>query len=278
MPESAPDYALQPRALGARLDAAASRQWMQGDVASSAVMNGFSLIFPIGEEMLMRTLAEAKGLPPLQHAPALQREVAMFLLQEGSHRLEHRRYNEALAQAGVHIGNPIAVFSALLPTASLTAPMVQRLAACAALEHFTAIFSACVQEQFGRLCSSDSDYRRFWMWHTLEELEHRHLTFDVYRAFGGGYLLRCAMLLVMTPPFWIDTLRCMRAAAKGQSLSRWQTLKAICRVLSPVNGLSRGAARRYFAWFKPGFRFDEPAFEGLMKDADEHYAFHRRGY
>ena len=269
------DYVLIPRALGTRLDADSSGNWMQGCVRSSAVMNGFSLIFPIGEEMLMKTLAEAK---PLVQDPALQKQVAMFLLQEGSHRLEHRRYNEALASNGVTIANPIAAFSRLLPDSSLTAPLVVRLAACAALEHFTAIFSASVQQHFAALCPEDSAYRRFWMWHTLEELEHRHVTFDVYQAFGGGYWQRCVMLLMLTIPFGIDTLRCMRAAAVSQGMSRWQTARAIWKVMNPFTGLSRGALSRYLAWFKPGFRFDEGVFAGLMTHTDEHYAFARRDY
>lgn len=269
------DYVLVPRILGARLEAASSRDWLDGCVARSAVLNGFSLLFPIGEEMLMKTLGQAK---PHLSDPELQRQVALFLLQEGSHRLEHRRYNEALAATGVRIENPIAAFSAALPDSSLQAPLVARLAACAALEHFTAIFSACVQEQFARLCKDDSAFRRFWMWHTLEELEHRHLTFDVYAALGGGYWQRCAALVAMTPLFWIDTLRCVRAAARAQGLGRWQTACAVWRVLNPFTGLSRKAVRRYFAWFKPNFRFDEPGFDTLMQSSDDTYAFARRSH
>lgn len=269
------DYVLVPRILGARLEAAASRDWLDGSVARSAVLNGFSLLFPIGEEMLMKTLAQAK---PHLTDPELQRQVALFLLQEGSHRLEHRRYNEALAATGVVIDNPIKAFSALLPDSTLEAPLRTRLAACAALEHFTAIFSACVQEQFARMCTQDSAFRRFWMWHTLEELEHRHLTFDVYMALGGSYWQRCAALLALTPLFWADTLRCVRATARAQGLSRWQTLRASWQVLNPFTGLSARAMRRYLAWFMPGFRFDEPGFAALMQRSDGQYAFLRRDY
>ena len=269
------DYVLVPRMLGARLDVPLSRVWMNGCAHSSAVINGFSLIFPVGEEMLMVTLAE---VTPLLADAKLQKQVAMFLLQEGSHRLEHRRYNQALALCGLTLADPIATFHRLLPASAQQAPLVRRLAACAALEHFTAIFSACVQEQFARLCPNDTAYRRFWMWHTLEELEHRHLTLDVYRALGGGYWQRCLMLLALTVPFCIDTLRCIRAAAVARDMSRWQTARAVWQVLNPISGLSRGAVRRYLAWFKPGFRFDEPAFDGLMRHTDQHYDFTRRAY
>ena len=42
---------------------------------------------------------------------------------------------------------------------------------------------------------------RLWMWHALEEIEHKGVAFDVYEAVGGGYLRRALAMLWVTVLF-----------------------------------------------------------------------------
>ena len=36
------------------------------------------------------------------------------------------------------------------------------------------------------------DRAPLWLWHALEEAEHKAVAFDVYRAAGGGYVRRAS--------------------------------------------------------------------------------------
>ena len=42
----------------------------------------------------------------------------------------------------------------------------------------------------------DPTVRALWVWHALEEVEHKSVAFDVYRAAGGGYIRRVALMLL----------------------------------------------------------------------------------
>jgi hypothetical protein len=65
------------------------------------------------------------------------------------------------------------------------------LAATAALEHFTATLAELVltNEEIRTLMGADA-VRDLFVWHALEESEHKAVAFDVYRAVGGGERLR----------------------------------------------------------------------------------------
>ena len=47
----------------------------------------------------------------------------------------------------------------------------------------------------------DDDVRRLFLWHALEESEHKAVAFDVYQAVHGGDRLRRAAMDVITGVF-----------------------------------------------------------------------------
>ena len=49
----------------------------------------------------------------------------------------------------------------------------------------------------------DPSVRSLWLWHALEESEHKAVAFDVYKATGGGYLRRVAIMIAATIIFFI---------------------------------------------------------------------------
>ena len=48
--------------------------------------------------------------------------------------------------------------------------------------------------------------RPLWLWHGLEESEHKAVAYDVYRAAGGGYLNRVATMALTTAVFFAVAL------------------------------------------------------------------------
>ena len=70
-------------------------------------------------------------------------------------------------------------------------PAKSNLAATAALEHFTATLAELVltNEEIRDLMGDDA-VRDLFVWHALEESEHKAVAFDVYKAVGGGERLR----------------------------------------------------------------------------------------
>ena len=73
----------------------------------------------------------------------------------------------------------------------ILSPM-NRLAITVALEHFTAIMADELlrNPEYEKLM--DPEHAKLWLWHAVEETEHKAVAFDVYRAVGGGYVRRAA--------------------------------------------------------------------------------------
>jgi uncharacterized protein len=159
-----------------------------GDLISGHVIAALSSVFPDGEDYFVRSVRQYRDRVT---DPALKRQVAGFIGQEAIHGREHRVFNERLAELGyptkqyermTHFG--LKVRERILPAKS-------NLAATAALEHFTATLAELVLRNEDVRASMGADaVRDLFVWHALEESEHKAVAFDVYKAVGGGERLR----------------------------------------------------------------------------------------
>jgi hypothetical protein len=107
------------------------------------------------------------------------------------HGREHRVLNDRLAQLGYPTKQYETFTRVGLRLRERVAPAKANLAATAALEHFTATLAELVlrNEEIRTLMGADA-VRDLFVWHALEESEHKAVAFDVYRAVGGGERLR----------------------------------------------------------------------------------------
>jgi predicted metal-dependent hydrolase len=159
-----------------------------GDLIASHVAAALSAVFPDGEDLFVRSVRYYRDQIT---DPELKRQVAGFIGQEAIHGREHRDLNDRLAQ----LGYPTKFVERLvrwgLTTREKLAPAKANLAATAALEHFTATLAELVltseetRSQFGH-----DGVKHLFMWHALEESEHKAVAFDVYKAVGGSERMR----------------------------------------------------------------------------------------
>src|SRR3546814_10345493 len=70
------------------------------------------------------------------------------------------------------------------------------VATTAAAEHFTASLAGYVlsDNTWGET-DVDPEMAHLFLWHAAEEVEHRHVAYDVYHHIGGGYLRRAAAMV-----------------------------------------------------------------------------------
>ena len=159
-----------------------------GDLISSHVIMALSSVFPDGEDFFVRSVRQFRDLI---EDPALRRQVAGFMGQEATHGREHRVFNDRLAELGyptkayekfTRVG--LCIRERLLPPKS-------NLAATAALEHFTATLAELVmRSEEIRDSMGNEAVRDLFLWHALEESEHKAVAFDVYKAVGGSERMR----------------------------------------------------------------------------------------
>jgi hypothetical protein len=159
-----------------------------GDIILSHLAAALSALFPDGEDFFVRSVRHYRDRIT---DPELKRQVAGFIGQEAIHGREHRVLNDRLAELG-YPTKRVERFTRLgLALRWRVAPPIANLAATAALEHFTATLAELLlssdetRDLFGH-----NEVRNLFLWHALEESEHKAVAFDVYRAVGGGERLR----------------------------------------------------------------------------------------
>jgi hypothetical protein len=82
----------------------------------------------------------------------------------------------------------------LLQLARRCLPAKTQLALMVSLEHFTAVFADLLLGQPRFTHGMHPEVRELWLWHAVEETEHKAVAFGVYQAVCGSYWLRILMM------------------------------------------------------------------------------------
>lgn len=157
---------------------------VHGNVILSHLAAGLSAVFPDGEDFFVRSVRHYRD----QIAdPVLKRQVAGFIGQEAMHGREHRALNDRLDELGYPVKRIERLTKRGLAIRTRFAPPIANLAATAALEHFTATLAEVVlTDERARAEFGHRGMEHLFLWHALEESEHKAVAFDVYKAVGGS--------------------------------------------------------------------------------------------
>jgi len=243
-----------PRDIRFRIADAPKRHWYGGHVQKSALVDCFSLFLPEGERFFIRSLKHyAAGLEDRE----LAKEINGYAVQEAFHTREHEEYNRALATLGYDVE---AMEGPIRHALRKTQNPLLRLAVTCAIEHLTATFSLFLLRHPKMLDGAEPAYRRLWMWHALEEMEHKAVALDVFnhatRDLPGWkrYFLRIGAMNGTILGFIALLFRNVRLYAKADGVQTglvfW--LKFL-GVLFIDPGYSRLTAGSFFSYYLPGF-------------------------
>jgi uncharacterized protein len=154
-----------------------------GDLISSHLTAALSSVFPDGEDYFVRSVRHYRDRIT---DPVLKRQMSGFIGQEAIHGREHRTLNERLDELGYHTKLVERITKRGLALRERVFSPANNLAATAALEHFTATLAELVltSEETRDLFGHEA-VRDLFVWHALEESEHKAVAFDVYKAIGG---------------------------------------------------------------------------------------------
>jgi predicted metal-dependent hydrolase len=142
-----------------------------------------SAIFAEAEEYLIGTVRHFRDQIT---DPDLKRQVAAFIGQESVHGREHRAVNDRFADLGYPTKKLEWMVRQYMGLQTRVRPPGMRLAHTAASEHITAALSEEFMRDPAARASFGAAVGDICLWHGLEELEHKAVAFDVYRALGGS--------------------------------------------------------------------------------------------
>lgn len=200
-------------------DSAKARGWLAYRQDIEDFLNTVSFIFPTGEKFFIRSVQHYQDAIV---NPALREQVKGFIYQEAMHSNEHTRCNDTLARTFVNGHRIERLVTSVLSKVQRFAPHRTQLAVTCALEHFTAILSdGLLQWQDTFISEGETAFAAMWLWHAVEETEHKAVCFDVYQEVSGkgvlSYLHRTTVMMATTLVFLVVLFASVRWLRRGQN-------------------------------------------------------------
>lgn len=229
------------------------KYWYRSRRAVTIFFNNLSTLFPLGEEFFIKSMLPYKGQIKDQQLLA---EIKAFSGQEGMHTREHIRYNEMLKKQGYRVDAIEKGVARLLSIPRLTGPLRNRvrLAATAALEHWTGMLAHFVLADDTILDGAHPVMAGVWRWHAAEESEHKAVSFDVYEQTGGGYVIRVGVQLLASAIFWARVMQqqywMMQDDGIQWEMSEWLDLAKFAFV---EQRMVQRLGPLYLEYFRPDF-------------------------
>jgi uncharacterized protein len=232
----------------------ADRHWVRGDPYATAFFNALSAVFPHGETFMIRCIMPwAERVPP-----SLGREVRAFVEQEAGHAREHVAMNRALIDAGYDVApldRKIRGFVKFFENAS----DLTKLTATMCIEHFTAIVAAEVLRDQRHLAGTEGALRELWLWHAVEEVEHKGVAYDVWQYATRewnpvrAWLCRSGFMLLITLSFFINRTLGQIELLRQDGIGFRSALPGIMRGGFGKGGIGRNVLRPWASFFRPKF-------------------------
>jgi predicted metal-dependent hydrolase len=210
------------RRVNIAFDPAKARGWYFSKKEIEDFLNAVSFIFPPGEKFFIQSVQNYRDRIT---DPVLKEQVKRFIYQEAMHTKEHVRCNLALT-AVIPDGHKIEEFTAKFITAvHRFSSKATQLAWTCALEHFTAILAdTLLRNQEAFLSETDPAFASLWLWHAVEESEHKAVCFDVYQETAGkgvlGYLHRVTVMFLASLTFLITLYVAVRQVRKSEKAGK----------------------------------------------------------
>jgi len=224
--------------------------WLNNSHLLSHTMNALSVLFPQGEQFFVDSV---RYYCDQITDPKLKADVRGFIGQEAMHSLEHDSMNQHVRDRGMPVE---ALEKNLEVILGITKKLPKRhqLAITCGLEHLTAMMADMLLERSDVREDMHESMRPLWMWHAIEETEHKAVTYDVFQEVGGTYAERAFYLAFSTAALGVVasyfTTRMMLNDRANFSLK--DTAKGLWRMWGK-DGTFSSLIPTWLEYFKPGF-------------------------
>jgi predicted metal-dependent hydrolase len=227
------------------------RYYVGNDPFMTTFVTAMSSLFPEGEFFFVEAVRHYRDRIT---DPELKADVSGFIGQEALHSMAHKAFNDAATVQGFQVDKLDRDVGILLRTVKRFSPPLFQLAVTTCLEHYTAVFTEMLLQNDELIESFSPEIRNLYLWHSVEEIEHKNVAFDVYQTVSGNYALRAGAMIPTTVIFFAVILmfQARLLAKDGQLLNIRQNLKGFNHIFG-YQGLFSSLLPKYLDWFKPSF-------------------------
>ena len=178
------------------------RHYFANSPIMSHLLTALSSTFPIGEQFFVHSVRNVRDKVKDEK---LQAQIAAFIGQEAMHSKAHAEFNDAWRSDDYNLDRFQAWLARKDQYVKNLHPKIQLAITCA-FEHFTALLGGYILRHPEVLSTLDDDAVKLWVWHAIEEIEHRAVAFDVYQAVYGDDKIRRMIMRSVTTGFASLTL------------------------------------------------------------------------
>ncbi|MEV0296173.1 metal-dependent hydrolase [Nocardia sp. NPDC050710] len=183
--------------------------WNEKNPAFSSMANAVSLLAIGFEKMIVNMIREAM---PRITDPAIAEEADAFVRQEGQHSTAHRQHVNGLIRQYPRLQETLNAVIAEFDRLTVNTPLEYRLAYTADLEAtFTPVFKLMLDNDATLFQPGDDRVASLFIWHFVEEVEHRSSALIIFDSVVGSDIYR----MRMAPSIFRHVMRVLRVACAG---------------------------------------------------------------
>lgn len=233
-----------------------------------------SVFLTYGEDLVIET---ARHHRDLLKDPILKQRVISLIGQEAIHSKLHNEFNDAI----VELDYPVRLYRFLgekfFDHIFLKFPQPLKLSLMAGIEHFTAVLAEYMMaHEQNFYFSDDAKTRALWMWHMLEESEHKDVAYDVYQTLNGNYALRVTgfflayFTILGLIPFSATLVPVLRKPQEMLTAKFWKDARrGVKLIFSPKDGVFGSTQARIFDYLRRDFHPND-------HDASEYFKYYEK--
>lgn len=190
-------------------DAPVPFRWNEANPAFSAMANSVSFLAVAFENMISALIPEVQKVIT---DPAIAEEADAFVRQEGQHSWAHRQHVKALIKAYPGLKDTFNEVQAAFEDLTNNTSMRYRLAYTADLEAtFTPVFKLMLDNDDTLFAPGDDRVASLFLWHFVEEVEHRSSALIIYNHVVGSPTYRVKVVRSV----FAHVMSTLRIAAQG---------------------------------------------------------------
>ncbi len=243
--------AIKPRHMDFPFGALKKLKFFDDNIYKSCFMAGLSASFPLGEAEFLDSVRHFRD--KIEN-PDLKQQVKGFIGQEAHHSRQHQFVNSELDRLGYRTDKIEKDLKKEI--AKLVAKQTKqfRLAYTVCSEHITAIMAEYALNEPAFLEGMDAPMKDLLLWHSVEEIEHKSVAFDVYMEVVGDvkYLNKTMKIAIIIMHLHF-TQRMFKLAFNTKHWANFREFAGFMSWMFGKGGMWRSLRQPYKSFYKKGF-------------------------
>lgn len=238
--------------------------FIHGNPVLSAFACALSSVFPLGERQFIKSVRYYQDQVT---DPIMKQRVRAFIGQEAHHGNLHEKFNDKLLTLGWRtdlIENQARVMNKL----SVYSSPERQLAQTVALEHLTALFADYLMNNPWILGKpAHPDVKTMFIWHAIEETEHKAVAYDLYQSVVGDHKIRINEMKVTMPVFFAHMMEAtFLLLLKNKNLEKRGGWRQAWQMMYGKEGAAQSLKAQMQAYYKEDFHPWQDDNSGLASD------------